>query len=85
MKKVISPCICKVYTRRGNEDVTRAFCKIEFDGTRLSITGVIGPCRAATAVAVLVSALMQSAKVALAMNGRRKCSTSSAPSGMSGI
>ena len=43
MKKVISPCICKVYTRRGNEDVTRAFCKIEFDGTRLSITGVIGP------------------------------------------
>ena len=43
------------------------------------------PCRAATAVAALVSALMKSAKAAPAMNGRRKCSTSSAPSGTSGI
>lgn len=43
MKKVVSPCFCKVYTRSGNEDVTRAFCEIEFDDTRLSITGVIGP------------------------------------------
>ena len=45
MKKVISPCFCKVYSRRGNEDVARAFCKIEFDDNRLSITGVIGPLR----------------------------------------
>ena len=37
------------------------------------------------AVAVLVSALMQSGKAAPATSGRRKCSTSSAPSGMSGI
>ncbi len=37
------------------------------------------------AVAVLVSALMQSAKATPAINGRGKCSTSSAPSGTSGI
>ena len=60
MKKVVSPCFCKVYTRRGNEATARAFCKIQFENGRLSITGVIGPCRAGTAVAVLVSALMQS-------------------------
>ena len=43
MKKVISPCVCKVYTRRGNEDVARAFCEIRFDDGKLSIVGVIGP------------------------------------------
>ena len=85
MKKVVSPCFCKVYTRSGNEATARAFCEIQFENGRLSITGVIGPCRAATAVVVLVSVLMQSAKAAPAMSGLRKCSTSSAPSGMSGI
>ena len=43
MKKVVSPCFCKVYTRRGNEATARAFCKIQFENGRLSITGVIGP------------------------------------------
>ena len=43
MKKVVSPCFCKVYTRSGNEATARAFCKIQFENGRLSITGVIGP------------------------------------------
>mgnify|MGYP000163545107 FL=1 len=43
MKKVISPCVCKVYTRSGNEAAARAFCEIQFEDGRLSITGVIGP------------------------------------------
>lgn len=43
MKKVVSPCFCKVYTRSGNEATARAFCKIQFEDSRLSITGVIGP------------------------------------------
>ena len=45
MKKVVSPCFCKVYTRSGNEATARAFCKIQFENGRLSITGVIGPLR----------------------------------------
>lgn len=43
MKKVVSPCFCKVYTRSGNEATARAFCEIQFENGRLSITGVIGP------------------------------------------
>lgn len=43
MKKIISPCLCKVYTRSGNKATARAFCKIQFENGRLSITGVIGP------------------------------------------
>ena len=43
MKKVISPCVCKVYTLSGNEAAARAFCEIQFEDGRLSITGVIGP------------------------------------------
>lgn len=45
MKKVVSPCFCKVYTRSGNEATARAFCEIQFENGRLSITGVIGPLR----------------------------------------
>ncbi len=85
MKKIISPCLCKVYTSSGNEATARAFCKIQFENGRLSITGVIGLCAAVATVAPLASALMKSAKAAPAMNGRGKCSTSSAPSGTSGI
>ena len=43
MKKVVSPCLCTVYTRSGNEATARAFCEIQFENGRLSITGVIGP------------------------------------------
>lgn len=43
MKKIVSPCLCKVYTRSGNKATARAFCKIQFENGRLSITGVIGP------------------------------------------
>lgn len=43
MEKVISPCFCKVYTCSGNKATERAFCKIQFENGRLSITGVIGP------------------------------------------
>lgn len=38
MKKVVNPCICKVYGGSA-----RAFCKIEFENGRLSISGVVGP------------------------------------------
>lgn len=43
MKKVVSPCFCKVYTRSRNGATARAFCEIQFENGRLSITGVIGP------------------------------------------
>ena len=43
MKKVVSPCFCKVYTRSSNGATARAFCEIQFENGRLSITGVIGP------------------------------------------
>lgn len=38
MKKIVNPCMCDVY--RGK---SRGFVKIEYDGSRLSISGVIGP------------------------------------------
>lgn len=31
MKKVVSPCLCTVYTRSGNEATARAFCEIQFE------------------------------------------------------
>ena len=85
MKKVVSPCFCKVYTRSGNEATARAFCEIQFENGRLSITGVIGPmpsgdCRGGAGQCV--DAIREGRP---AMSGLRKCSTSSAPSGMSGI
>ena len=43
MKKVVSPCFCKVYTRSGNEATAQASCEIQFENGRLSITCVIGP------------------------------------------
>lgn len=43
MKKIVSPCFCKVYTRSGKKATAQAFCKIQFENGRLSITGVIGP------------------------------------------
>lgn len=41
--KTINPCKCQVYTRAGSQLLRNAFARIEFDGTRLSITGVIAP------------------------------------------
>ena len=38
MKKIINPCMCKTY-----EGKARGFVKIEYDGGRLSLCGVIGP------------------------------------------
>lgn len=43
MKKIINPCTCVVYGRTENEVMANAFAKIEFDGKRLSICGVVGP------------------------------------------
>ena len=44
MNKVISPVKCMVWTQSGrSKQPVRGFCKIEWDGTKLSITGVIGP------------------------------------------
>lgn len=44
MKKVINPCWCRVYKRRGEGfDNVRGFVKIEFADGRLSICGVVGP------------------------------------------
>ena len=43
MRKVISPCTCDVWYGRNQTKARRAFCKIEFDGKRLSISGVVGP------------------------------------------
>ena len=40
MRKVINPCICDVGSGASG---ARAFAKIEFDGKRLSICGVVGP------------------------------------------
>lgn len=39
MKKIVNPCLCKVYGAAP----ARAFAKIEYDGKRLSICGVVGP------------------------------------------
>lgn len=38
MKKIINPCMCKTY-----EGKARGFVKIEYDGGKLSLHGVIGP------------------------------------------
>ena len=43
MKKIINPCTCEVYSCSGIKGTARAFAKIEFDGKRLSICGVVGP------------------------------------------
>lgn len=39
MKKIINPCMCKIY----DDKTARAFAKIEYKDGRLSICGVIGP------------------------------------------
>jgi len=39
MKKIVNPCLCEVYGAAP----ARAFAKIEYDGKRLSICGVVGP------------------------------------------
>lgn len=41
--KTINPCKCQVYTRTGSQVLRDAFARIEFDGTKLSISGVIAP------------------------------------------
>lgn len=43
MRKVINPCKCMVYTRSGREEMRNAFVKIEYNDSRLSITGVVAP------------------------------------------
>lgn len=39
-KKVVNPCLCKV---NGSSVLSHAYAKIEYEGKRLSISGVIGP------------------------------------------
>ena len=39
-KKVVNPCLCKV---SGSSVLFHAYAKIEYDGKRLSISGVVGP------------------------------------------
>lgn len=39
-KKIVNPCTCNVY---GRTYPVNAYAKIEYNGTRLSISGVIGP------------------------------------------
>lgn len=43
MKKIINPCSCRAYRRTGVEIMAKAYAKIEYDGERLSICGVVGP------------------------------------------
>lgn len=43
MKKIINPCTCEVYGRSGKTRQADAYAKIEWDGKRLSICGVVGP------------------------------------------
>lgn len=38
MRKIVNPCICDAFSGRA-----RAFAKIEYNGRRLTITGVVGP------------------------------------------
>ena len=40
MRKIINPCKCKVYTKTGNEVDRNAFVKIEYNNSKLSISGV---------------------------------------------
>jgi len=42
MRKVINPCTCDVWYKENQTIARNAFCKIEFDGKRLSISGVVG-------------------------------------------
>lgn len=39
-KKIVNPCTCNVY---GRKYPVNAYAKIEYDGTRLSICGIVGP------------------------------------------
>lgn len=39
-EKVVNPCLCKV---NGGAVLSHAYAKIEYDGKRLSISGVVGP------------------------------------------
>lgn len=43
MKKVINPCTCEVWGDSGKTRQANAYAKIEWDGKRLSICGVVGP------------------------------------------
>lgn len=43
MKKIINPCTCEVYGASGKTRWVNAFAKIEWDGKRLNIHGVVGP------------------------------------------
>lgn len=43
MTKIISPVVCPAWSRSGRRVEARGYCKIEWDGKRLSICGVIGP------------------------------------------
>ena len=43
MRKVVNPCKCGVYGREDSKILVNAFAKIEYDGKRLSICGVVGP------------------------------------------
>ena len=43
MKKVINPCTCEVWGNSGKTRQANAYAKIEWDGKRLSICGVVGP------------------------------------------
>lgn len=44
MKKIINPCSCEVQYPHSTQWV-KAYCKIEFSNSRLSISGVVGPKR----------------------------------------
>ena len=43
INKIINPCKCEVYTRRGDLTSKNAFVQIKYDGKCLSISGVIAP------------------------------------------
>lgn len=43
MRKILNPCKCKVYTRSGKEADKNAFVKIEYNNSKLSISGVVAP------------------------------------------
>lgn len=44
-RKIINPCTCEVWGDSGKTKQTNAFVKIEWDGKRLRISGVVGPMR----------------------------------------
>lgn len=43
MKKIINPCMCKVWSSTGAERWANAYAEIEFNNGKLSISGVVGP------------------------------------------